>query len=103
MFLKRHCDPICINNGVSLVEGKTKNRKAKLKVHEGFRGGPPGKASACNNLGSWVRGPLEKEMATHGGIFCRETLGQISLPGYSPGLQKIRHVLATEITTAKNT
>ena len=44
-------------------------------MHEGFRDGPPGKESACNSpVPSLGQGdPLEKEMATHGSIFARET------------------------------
>ena len=35
--------------------------------------------------------PLEKEMATHSGIFPRESHGQRSLGSYSPWVCKVRH------------
>ena len=40
--------------------------------------------------------PLEKEMATHGSILPEKPLGQIRLAGYSPGVTRVRHALATE-------
>ena len=60
---------------ISPVEGKPRVNKAKLKMREGFRGGPAGKESACNTPGSFPGSgrPPEKEMATHGSIFARET------------------------------
>ena len=60
---------------ISPVEGKPRVNKANLKMREGFCGGQAGKASACNTPGSFpLSGRLpEKEMATHGSIFARET------------------------------
>ena len=67
-------------------------------MHEGFRDGPPGKESAYNSPGSFPgsgRPPGERN-GNPRQHFARETLGQIRLAGYSPGVTRVRHALATE-------